>query len=60
MAEEINTIKVENVFKVYPLCGYQDGFHSMFERTQEGSDFHWRFICPGCHAIFDIGLKASI
>ena len=60
MAEEVNYVKVDKTFKVCPVCGYQDGFHSMFERIQQGgNDFYWRFICPSCHSIFDIGLKAS-
>jgi transposase len=60
MYEEINFIEVKEDFKVCPVCGYQDGFHSMFERIQESNEFHWRFICPSCHKIFDIGMKVSI
>ena len=60
MTEEINSVKVKNVFKVCPVCGYQDGFHSIFERIQEGNDFYWRLICPSCHRIFDIGLEVHI
>ena len=59
MAESVNIIKVEKLFKVCPVCGYQDGFHSMFERTPEGNQFYWRFICPSCHNIFDIGLSVE-
>jgi len=59
--EDINNIKVDKIFKVCPACGYQDGFHSMFERVKpEGNDFYWRFICPSCHRVFDIGLKVTI
>jgi len=59
MSYEVNRVKVDTVFKVCPNCGYQDGFHSMFEKS-EGEDFHWRFICPGCHKVYDIGLKVKI
>ena len=60
MADEIINAKVENAFNVCPVCGYQDGFHSVFERVEKGNDFYWRFICPSCHSIFDIGLKVCI
>ena len=44
----------EGDFKVCPECDYKDGFHSMF-RT-DGITRKWLFICPQCHAVFDIGL----
>ena len=60
MANEVIPVKVKNTFKECPTCGYKDGFHSMFERVQDGNEFSWRFICPSCHDIFDIGLKVQI
>ncbi len=60
MTDEITSIKVEDNFKVCPVCGYQDGFHSAFERIQKSNEFHWRFICPSRHKIFDIDLKVRI
>ncbi len=40
-------------FKVCPVCGYTDGFHSMFRK--DGDETKWFFICPSCHNVFDIG-----
>ena len=60
MAEEVNIVKVDAVFKVCPNCGYEDAFHSMFERIGDSNDFYWRLICPSCHKVYDIGLKVHI
>ena len=60
MAGKLNKIKVDKIFKVCSDCGYKDGFHSMFERIEDSEHLYWRFICPRCHKIFDIGLKVSI
>ena len=60
MKEEVTTIKVENVFKVCPNCGYKNGFHAMFEKIGAGVSFSWKLICPNCEKIFDIGLKVKI
>ncbi len=60
MAREFNKIEVDKMFKVYPNCGYEDGFHSMFERIGDSEHFYWRFICPSCHKIYDIGLRVYI
>ncbi len=60
MTIEVNKIKLEKEFRVCPNCGYEDGFHSMFERIEDGEDFSWKLICPNCHKIFDIGLKTRI
>ena len=46
--------------KVCPNCGYEDGFHSAFEKMADQSDVSWRLICPSCHRIYDIGLTVSI
>lgn len=51
----INKITMEDEFKVCPSCGYKDGFHSMFKK--DADDVKWLFICPSCHAVFDIGYK---
>ena len=56
MAEEVRKVKVDKTFRVCPVCGYQDGFHSMFEREDGGDGYSWFFICPSCHSTFDIGL----
>lgn len=59
MESEIIKIKIENEFRVCPKCGYEDGFHSMFERAGENKELDWKLICPNCHKIFDIELKAK-
>jgi len=58
MIIEVNKIKIEKELRVCPNCGYEDGFHSMFERIEDGQEFSWKLICPNCHKIFDIDLKA--
>ncbi len=58
MSFEITPIEVDQQFNICPNCGYEDGFHSMFQRSAEADEFHWYFICPNCHAVFDIGLRA--
>ena len=60
MKDEIKVIKVEQDFKVCPICGYQDGFHSVFDRINEGTEYGWILICPSCHTTFDIGLRTYI
>lgn len=60
MTIEINKIKIEKEFRVCPNCGYEDGFHSMFEKIEDGVELSWKFICPNCHKIFDIDLKTQI
>lgn len=56
MEYKINKVDVSDEFKVCPLCGYKDGFHSMFKK--EGDSVRWLFICPSCHEVFDIGYTA--
>jgi transposase-like protein len=50
----ITNLTMEKEFKVCPSCNYEDGFHSMF-RKEKGLT-KWLFICPSCHAVFDIGI----
>jgi transposase-like protein len=54
MNYEIERVEMAEEFKVCPSCGYEDGFHSMFKN--EAGKTKWLFICPSCHAVFDIGL----
>ncbi len=56
MDYEINNVEMKEEFKVCPSYGYEDGFHSMFRK--EGDINKWLFICPSCHAAFDIGFTA--
>ncbi len=60
MAEKVNFIKVENAFKVCPNCGYDNGFHSVFERIGDSDEFSWKLTCPSCRKVYDIGLKVHI
>lgn len=53
MAKKINSVDFDNEFRVCPVCGYTDGFHTMLR--QEDEKLKWLFICPSCHEIFDIG-----
>ncbi len=53
MDEKIHKITVTDEFKICPLCGYKDGFHSAFKKEQETTK--WLFVCPSCHAVFDVG-----
>lgn len=55
MNSTINTVTLEDEFRACPLCGYNDGFHTMLKRDHENNVVRWLFICPACHAIFDIG-----
>jgi len=58
MDYRIERVIVKDEFKVCPVCGYKDGFHSMLKRKQER--FVWLFICPSCHAVFDVGYTADL
>ena len=58
MDYDVQTISMEDEFKVCPTCGYKDGFHSMFKK--EGQVIRWLFICPSCHDVFDIGLTRTL
>jgi hypothetical protein len=53
MNYKINTMVMENEFKICPICGYKDGFHTMLKKDKD--NMKWLFICPSCHEIFDIG-----
>jgi hypothetical protein len=55
MVYEIQRVEMANEFKVCPVCGYKDGFHSMFKK--EDAITKWLFICPSCHEVFDIGFN---
>lgn len=53
MEDKVHALTVGDEFKICPLCGYQDGFHSAFQKHQETTK--WLFVCPSCHAVFDVG-----
>ncbi|MBW8034301.1 MAG: hypothetical protein FVQ79_01135 [Planctomycetes bacterium] len=43
-------------FTVCPNCGYEDGFHSVFEGFGGAGPVKWFLICPRCSSKYDIGL----
>lgn len=53
MEYKIVQVKIEDTFKICPICGYEDGFHTMLKK--EKNITKWLFICPSCHAVFDTG-----
>lgn len=53
MADKIHSIKIQDEFRICPICGYKDGFHTMLKQDKE--HMKWLFICPSCHGLFDIG-----
>ena len=58
MKYKIEQVTVEDEFKICPVCGYADGFHSMLKNEQDR--LLWLFICPSCHGVFDIGYTVKI
>ena len=60
MTKNIHPWQMDTGFKVCPSCGYTSGFHSVFERTEDGLHAIWLLICPNCQRTFDIGLRASL
>lgn len=55
MTEEVHKNEFVDEIRICPLCGYRDGFHSMFKR--DGSKVKWLFICSSCHEVFDFGFE---
>jgi len=53
MFDEIHKITITDGFKICPQCGYKGGFHSAFKKEQDNT--RWLFVCPSCHAVFDLG-----
>lgn len=54
MDYRVRPIEMKDEFKNCPDCGYRQGFHSMFSRKTDET-IKWLFICPACHAVFDLG-----
>lgn len=57
MEDKVQQVHVEDEFKVCTSCGYKDGFHSMLKKDK--GRFKWLFICPACHAVFDVGFSVG-
>lgn len=56
---KIKKMQMGRQFRDCPACGYTDGFHNMFEKTDKPGVLKWYFICPQCSSIFDIGLTVT-
>ncbi|HUW20884.1 MAG TPA: hypothetical protein VMW16_16410 [Sedimentisphaerales bacterium] len=56
---EIKKVRMAEEFRDCPVCGYADGFHNMFRKTDDKGSLKWYLICPQCSSIFDIGLGAA-
>lgn len=54
-SEEIAKIKLEEEFRICPKCGYELGFHSSFQRDENG--YKIILICPECGARYDVGWR---
>jgi rRNA maturation endonuclease Nob1 len=54
----IHAVTLGEEFRFCPLCGYEDGFHTMLKRDKENNIVRWLFICPACHEIFDVDQKS--
>ena len=57
MNKEVMPVEFEEEFRICPVCGYEDGFHTMLKR--DGDRVKWLFICPSCHKIFDVGYETD-
>lgn len=57
MEKELKAKKQElgQLFKVCPVCGYENGFHNSF-RVRKDGDYDWLFVCPNCASVFNVGL----
>ena len=53
MDYKVKSIEMKDEFKICPECGYKDGFHSMFKKGNDATN--WLFICPSCRSVFDLG-----
>ncbi len=58
MDYDVQHISVNDEFKVCPGCGYEDGFHSMLKKEEDR--FKWLFICPACHAVYDVNYTVKM
>jgi transcription elongation factor Elf1 len=56
---KVITVEMGRQFRDCPACGYTDGFHNMFEKTEKPGLLKWYFICPQCSSTFDIGLTVT-
>jgi predicted RNA-binding Zn-ribbon protein involved in translation (DUF1610 family) len=60
MTGEVTRIDIDEEFRVCPNCGYELGFHNMFEKIGQTNELSWKFICPNCSKTYDLGLKVKL
>jgi len=53
--EQAMRIKARGTLSECPACGYKDGFHVSFYRSEKSVKSKVILICPSCHKRFDIG-----
>lgn len=55
ISEDIKKAELGEEFRVCPACGYELGFHSSFQRSEES--YKIILICPNCGARYDVGWR---
>ncbi len=55
VSEDIKKAALGEEFRVCPACNYELGFHSSFQRSEEG--YKIILICPNCGARYDVGWR---
>ena len=54
--KNIHRVDIGDEFSICPVCGYTDAFHTALLRCADGIGYDIIYICPNCHARFDIGM----
>ena len=54
---DIHRVKIGEEFSTCQECGYPDAFHTALLRSVDGIGYDIIYICPNCHARFDIGMN---
>ena len=52
MKYTIHSVELTSEFKICPLCGYEDGFHTMLKKIEQTTQH--LYICPACHEVFRV------
>lgn len=53
-------IKPDQELHVCPACGYTDGFHVSFKKSQRRTRWYVILICPQCHARYQINWHVAL
>jgi transcription elongation factor Elf1 len=59
---ERKRLRPNEAFDTCPACGYEKGFHIApvkARRSVRASQAHLLLKCPGCGAVYDVGLAAA-